>query len=245
MQQTENFQQVTKEYQKYNSSLGILPVAFRLFKPDFFKERSRLRRMDAAKVVAVNLNTSAIEILLLDKPTALLTNKREIIMNDPETLFGKNYPLLLKFSEILAGDRKSLKVDKKKFEENDFKVLKQLELIPDHKGRYLTVMKEKIRTDIRNRLPYNDTRKVNYDLIAKQIMEGIMEVFSELVDDVLPYDSSEYKERVALSAGVAGLEILADTEINSNFEPRFIQLFNYFDGGHEEKLTLDLLRKLR
>lgn len=221
----EKREQVVGEFLRYKSSLGLLPIAFKhlylkdpidKYSEDFI-DKTEINRWNGAQFVAHSLGSSPIEILVLDSATAMFNRQKgkEIIEN-PEILFGKRYKFFLKFADRFTADNgEALRIDPKIFKP---KLLADLGVSKNFENNYREAIEGKAQTELRNKLPHLVDKDENYDPnlpenkhyeeVARQTIEGILAAFKDLVDNSLPDKDEQYKERVALLAGLAAIEIL-------------------------------------
>lgn len=212
---------IIREHSKYSSSLGLLPIAYKFLFHSYFNKEYKLNRWGASEMVAEKLDLHPLEILVLDRPTGMLPEKRKELIENPGSLFGQNYGLFLKYVDELTKDNgRALKVDSNIFSKE---ILSDLSLSETPEVSYRKVIEEKAKSEIRNKLPYKSTESgpiVNveedrrhkeyneyYDSVARQTKDGILAAFKEYVEHNIE-GPEEYKERIALLAGLTAIEIL-------------------------------------
>lgn len=215
-----NRQKVMEGYSHLaNRNLGLLQVAYNSLYLSYSDGVEN--RWGKAEKVAFWLQTNPLEILILDKPTEMLPEKRKELIKNPSSLFGQNYPKFLEFTNTVTSDEgKALKVDPVIFTP---RLLADLDIPKNHFDSYRQIIESKGESVLRNNLPYvsiegrfdpNLPKNKYYEKVSKKTVNGILDSFRELVDLDLPSYDKEYKERVSLLAGIAALEVLFLDENN-------------------------------
>ena len=196
-------QKILKEYSNYNSSLGLLPVAFKSLFPRLSQDINKpIGRWSAAENVAKKLKTNPLEILILDRPMSLLPERRKELIENPESLFGPNYKDFLAYTNKLTRNNgKDIRVNPNVFNTTIVGYLSE------NSESYRSIIEGKAQSYIRNNLPYSPEKSKHYDKVAKEIKEGILDAFREYVSNNYKGDKT-YKENVSLLLGLAAIEIL-------------------------------------
>lgn len=214
-----------------NSALGLLQVAYNLL-PFISDEYESMNRWNAAENVAREFETNPLEVLVLDTPTAMLPEKRKKLIENPEILFGKRYKFFLRFADkVTKNDGEVLKVNPKVFTPE---LLAHLGISRNSDSSYRQIIEDAAVTFLRNNLPhfvaehksYDPSLPINkhYDAVAKQTKDGILAAFVELVDNNFPDKDEQYKERVALLAGLAAIEVLFVPKKDRRLHPKLIRV---------------------
>ena len=144
--------------------------------------------------------------------------KRGAFIEKPESLFGNQYQSFLKFAKSTPKNIERIL----KLKEDVFtpELNYELEHHLDNFKTYSAIIEDSAKVSLRNRLPYPFNKikeeyvediKQNrfYDGVAKNIKDGILKSFGEIVSNYnLPKHYKKYEEKIALLLGLTALEIL-------------------------------------
>lgn len=221
-----NLKNVIEYYSRYNSSLGLLPAAFR-----YFGMNKGISRWKATDLVAKRLEKSPVEVLILDHITAAIPKeKRKTFIEKPESLLGNQYRSFLKFANnaskninIILNSKEDIFTPELNYE---------LEHHLDNFKTYSAIIEDLAKVTIRNTLPYpyvvengkyysNSLKNKQYDSAAKNVVKKVFEVFREIVEhNSLRRGDKKYEENIALLLGFMAIEILfIPDEGNQCFKP--------------------------